>query len=61
MKIFCDEKEGLQNMELLYSLASKQPPTTEPSEIQSEDWKGDKIKRKLEPHKLVGRRKFRYI
>lgn len=40
IEIFCDEKEGLQNMELLHSLASKQPPTTEPSEIQSGNWEG---------------------
>jgi len=28
IKIFCNEKAGFQNMKLLYSLASKQPPTT---------------------------------
>lgn len=40
MRVFCDEKEGLQNMELLHSLASKQPPTTEPWEAQSGNWEG---------------------
>lgn len=48
-------------MELLYSPASKQPPTTEPSETQSGNGKGGQSEEEAGTTQVVGRRKFRYI